>query len=132
METQDARAGSSERPPGKDLLGAAPCVALRNGVQIPWLGLGTYRLRGEALDAAVAGAVAEGYGLIDSASIYRNEDEIRECLKRNGESGSVCRVQVLAAVPALGEFSPPLSLPFRRVFRIAQSVSHLQSRTPRD
>ncbi|KAL8271703.1 hypothetical protein Esti_004379 [Eimeria stiedai] len=75
-----------ERPnlEGKDLLAAAKSQQLHNKVQMPVLGLGTWRLRGEKLQSGVWGALHEGYGLIDTAAVYGNEEEIRDLLKDAG------------------------------------------------
>lgn len=70
---------------GKDLLATAKCHTLSNGVDMPLLGLGTWRLRGERLCSGIYGALQEGYGLIDTAALYENEEEIREILKKAGE-----------------------------------------------
>ena len=48
-------------------------VTLRNGLRMPQIGLGTYRIRGQdAITKAISGAVAQsGYKLIDTAAVYR-------------------------------------------------------------
>ncbi|KAL8443191.1 hypothetical protein Emed_006930 [Eimeria media] len=78
--------GGGEAPhlEGKDLISAAKCCTLHNGIQMPILGLGTWRLNGDKLRSGVYGALKEGYGLIDSAALYHNEWEIRDLLKRAG------------------------------------------------
>ncbi|KAJ3037362.1 hypothetical protein HK097_003531, partial [Rhizophlyctis rosea] len=43
---------------------------------MPVLGLGTYRLKGETCRRVVREAVLEGYRLIDTASVYKNEEDI--------------------------------------------------------
>lgn len=70
---------------GKALLASAKCHTLCNGVKMPIMGLGTWRLLGTRLTNGVCGALQEGYGLIDTACIYGNEEEIREILKNVGE-----------------------------------------------
>ncbi|CDI80285.1 hypothetical protein EAH_00014400 [Eimeria acervulina] len=72
---------------GVDLLAAAKCRTLYNGVKLPMIGLGTWRLRGDRLRSGVFGALNERYGLIDSAAVYENEEEIRELLKEAGSGG---------------------------------------------
>ncbi|KAL8443189.1 hypothetical protein Emed_006928 [Eimeria media] len=72
---------------GKDLMSAAKSLFLHNKVQMPLLGLGTWRLRGEKLKAGVWSALQEGYGLIDTAAVYGNEEEIRDLVKEAGSSG---------------------------------------------
>lgn len=49
-------------------------LALRNGVQVPRLGLGTYKTPdGDVVEAAVRTALDHGYRHIDTASLYGNE-----------------------------------------------------------
>ncbi|GJJ74221.1 hypothetical protein EMPS_06579 [Entomortierella parvispora] len=56
---------------------------LSNGVHMPVLGLGTYRVRDqEILDACLLEALRTGYRLIDTATVYRNERAIGNSLKR--------------------------------------------------
>lgn len=69
---------------GKNLLASAKCQTLHNGVKMPFMGLGTWRLRADRLRAGLCGALHEGYGLIDSAAVYGNEEEIRDFLKEAG------------------------------------------------
>lgn len=54
---------------------------LNNGVEIPRLGLGTWNLRGRKAYQAVLWSLELGYRLIDTASLYGNENEIGEALK---------------------------------------------------
>lgn len=66
-------------------------VVLNNGVEMPWLGLGVFKVEeGEDLKQAVKTAIAEGYRSIDTAAIYQNEtgvgEAIREALAENGLS----------------------------------------------
>lgn len=69
---------------GRDLLGSAKCNTLHNGLKIPFLGLGTWRLRGERLCRGLWGALQEKYALVDTAAVYGNEDEIRRFLDEAG------------------------------------------------
>ena len=46
------------------------------GLSLPRLGLGTFRLQGDACRAAVESALALGYRHIDTAEMYGNEDAI--------------------------------------------------------
>ena len=47
---------------------------LSNKARIPAIGLGTYKIKGqESVDLAIQSALNEGYRLIDTASVYRNE-----------------------------------------------------------
>ncbi|HWO53273.1 MAG TPA: aldo/keto reductase [Paenibacillus cookii] len=62
---------------------------LANGVDMPWLGLGVFKVEeGADLIAAVKAAIKHGYRSIDTAAIYGNESgvgqAIREALAENG------------------------------------------------
>src|SRR5262245_53839262 len=46
------------------------------GISLPKLGLGTFRLQGDACRAAVESALALGYRHIDTAEMYGNEEAI--------------------------------------------------------
>jgi 2,5-diketo-D-gluconate reductase B len=46
------------------------------GISLPRLGLGTFRMQGDACRAAVESALALGYRHIDTAEMYGNEDAI--------------------------------------------------------
>ncbi|KAI9498458.1 NADP-dependent oxidoreductase domain-containing protein [Zychaea mexicana] len=55
---------------------------LHNGDTIPVLGLGTYRVKTEdVLKPVVHQAIQNGYRLIDSATVYRNEEVLGRILK---------------------------------------------------
>ncbi|MGD2164241.1 MAG: aldo/keto reductase [Anaerolineae bacterium] len=51
-------------------------VTLRNSVEMPWLGLGTFELLGETAERAVSWALDIGYRSIDTAAVYHNEAEV--------------------------------------------------------
>ena len=46
------------------------------GIQLPRLGLGTFRMQGDACRTAVEGALALGYRHIDTAAMYGNEEAV--------------------------------------------------------
>src|SRR5919107_3041562 len=46
------------------------------GEKVPSLGLGTYRLTGDACEAAVERALGMGYRHVDTAQMYGNEAEV--------------------------------------------------------
>jgi 2,5-diketo-D-gluconate reductase B len=56
------------------------------GMTMPKLGLGTFRLTGAACQAAVEGALALGYRHIDTAQMYGNEAEVGAALAASGIS----------------------------------------------
>ncbi len=58
-----------------------PAVALPGGSQLPVVGLGTWKLRGDAARDAVTAALAAGYRHIDTATMYGNETEIGQAVE---------------------------------------------------
>jgi 2,5-diketo-D-gluconate reductase B len=54
------------------------------GIQLPRLGLGTYRMQGDVCRAAVESALALGYRHLDTAEMYGNEDAIGEAIAASG------------------------------------------------
>ena len=56
------------------------------GLQVPKLGLGTFRLQGDECRAAVATALAMGYRHIDTAEMYANEDAVGDAVAAVGHS----------------------------------------------
>jgi 2,5-diketo-D-gluconate reductase A len=61
-----------------------PQVTLNNGLAMPQLGFGTMTLNGDAGARCVADAIALGYRLIDTATIYGNEVAVGEGIKQSG------------------------------------------------
>nr|ACO51712.1 Probable reductase [Aquarana catesbeiana] len=58
-------------------------LTLNNGVTMPLLGLGTFRLRGlENVIQAVDAALKSGYRSFDTASVYRNEGDLGQALRQ--------------------------------------------------
>lgn len=53
-------------------------------VTIPTPGFGTYRLEGESLKTAVQAALDSGFRHIDTAQIYKNEDQVGEAIGASG------------------------------------------------
>ncbi|MCD8006625.1 MAG: aldo/keto reductase [Oscillospiraceae bacterium] len=59
-------------------------LTLNNGMKMPILGFGTFRLSGEVCENAVAAALADGYRMIDTAEAYRNEEAVGNGIRRSG------------------------------------------------
>jgi len=60
-------------------------VTLENGIEMPRLGLGTYKSRaGTEVVHAVEAALRAGYRSIDTASVYANEEGVGEGLRSSG------------------------------------------------
>jgi diketogulonate reductase-like aldo/keto reductase len=63
---------------------ATAAVQLRNGVRLPLVGLGTYQVRGSACTASVLAALRAGVRLLDTAAVYRNEEDVAAGLEASG------------------------------------------------
>lgn len=61
-------------------------VALHNGVNMPIIGLGTFRSESEEAYKAVLAALESGYRHIDTAAIYGNEEAVGKAIKDSGIS----------------------------------------------
>jgi diketogulonate reductase-like aldo/keto reductase len=60
-------------------------VTLNNGVQMPILGLGVYRIQDMAVcERSVLDAIGAGYRLIDTAALYHNEEAVGNAVKKSG------------------------------------------------
>lgn len=62
----------------------APTVTLRNGLELPALGMGTWPMDDVKAADAVATAVEAGYRLFDTAENYGNEAGVGEGIRRSG------------------------------------------------
>lgn len=60
-------------------------IILNNGVEMPVIGLGTYKSKdGEEVTNEIKWALDVGYRLIDTAKIYRNEKGVGQAIKESG------------------------------------------------
>ena len=58
---------------------------LHNGVKMPWLGLGVFKVtEGEEVIQSVKAAIRNGYISIDTAAIYGNEEGVGQAIKESG------------------------------------------------
>ena len=60
-----------------------PEITLHDGVQIPAVGFGTYKLKGQQGAQAINTAITNGYRLIDTAYNYENEATVGEAVRRS-------------------------------------------------
>ena len=70
---------------------------LYTGCPIPPLGIGTFgsdKYDADTVAQAVYGAIACGYRLIDCASVYQNEAQVGQALRRAMDEGLVKRLRV--------------------------------------
>ncbi|MEU8176730.1 aldo/keto reductase [Microbispora hainanensis] len=59
-------------------------VTLNNGVRMPQLGLGVWRMTDDEAERAVATAIESGYRSIDTATLYGNEEGVGRALRASG------------------------------------------------
>ena len=69
-------------------------VVLNNGIEMPILGIGTYRLSDTQAENSVYWALRGGYRLIDTARIYGNEIGVGRGIKRAIDEGLVTREEI--------------------------------------
>lgn len=78
-------------------LSKVPKRTLFTGEEIPAVGLGTFgsdKYSAEQVSEAVYGAIKYGYRLIDCASVYQNEKNIGNVLKRAFDNKVICREEL--------------------------------------
>lgn len=71
-----------------------PKKKLYTGVEMPWMGLGTFgsdRVNADEVAGAVAGAIRAGYRVLDCAACYGNEKQIGEVIQDAIKEGVVER-----------------------------------------
>src|SRR6202035_5767785 len=61
-----------------------PSVDLGNGAAMPMLGFGTWQLQGELAYEAIRHALRAGYRHIDTATMYRNEEQVGRAIADSG------------------------------------------------
>lgn len=62
-----------------------PFVTLNNGVKMPGIGYGVFRITDQAAcEEAVVQAIQSGYRLIDTAAAYGNEEAVGRAIRRCG------------------------------------------------
>lgn len=60
-------------------------TTLHNGVKMPWMGLGVFKVsEGEEVIQSVKAAIKNGYISIDTASVYKNEEGVGQAIKESG------------------------------------------------
>lgn len=62
---------------------AIPEITLNDGLTLPVIGLGTYKLKGNEGVNSILSAMNQGYRLLDSAYNYENEGTVGEAVRRS-------------------------------------------------
>jgi 2,5-diketo-D-gluconate reductase A len=63
---------------------AVPDVVLNNGIEIPQVGFGVWRVPPDQTQEVVLAALEAGYRHIDTAKLYRNEEGVGEAVRKSG------------------------------------------------
>ena len=103
------------------------------GIAMPKLGLGTFRMQGDACRAAVESGLALGYRHIDTAEMYGNEEAIGTALAAalvpRGELHVTTKVWVENLAPAAIRRAFDASLKKLRLDHIDLYLVHWPSRS---
>lgn len=65
-------------------MASVPMIDLNDGNTIPQLGFGTYQIEPESAAQTVQTALETGYRHLDTAEMYRNEQQVGEAVKASG------------------------------------------------
>jgi len=63
---------------------AVPAVRLNNGVSMPQLGFGVWRISADETEEVVARALEVGYRSFDTAAMYGNEEGVGRAIRKSG------------------------------------------------
>lgn len=66
------------------MIRSIPEITLNDGLTIPAIGLGTYKMNGNAGVQSITSAIDNGYRLLDSAYNYENEGAVGEAVRKTG------------------------------------------------
>lgn len=71
-----------------------PTFTLNDSSEMPAIGLGTWKLRGDEVIPAIRSAIELGYRQFDTASLYQNEVEVGQALAQAIAAGDVTREEL--------------------------------------
>ncbi|PMC34877.1 aldo/keto reductase [Bacillus sp. UMB0899] len=72
--------------------GLQETITLNNGVKMPWLGIGVFKVvEGPDLVDALKAAIKHGYRSIDTAAIYENEEGVGEGIREGLKDSAISR-----------------------------------------
>lgn len=75
--------------------GLQSTTTLRNGVKMPWLGIGVFKVEeGPELVNALKAAINHGYRSIDTAAIYENEEGVGEGIREGLIEANISREEL--------------------------------------
>lgn len=88
-----------------------PVVDLNDGKEIPLLGLGTYRLRGDDAIRLIREAIDLGYRHFDTATLYENEEELGKAFAQAIAAGDVTREELFVTTKVWHDYHGADKLP---------------------
>lgn len=78
-------------------------VKLNSGVEMPLEGFGVFRVTDlEVCEQAVWDAICTGYRLLDTASVYENEEAVGAAIKKSGVPRGELFITTKAYMPQMG------------------------------
>ena len=75
---------------------------LTNGVDMPLLGYGVFRVPADECERCVSDALSVGYRLIDTAQVYRNEEGVGSAWRKSGMHATNCLLLLRYGLPIRG------------------------------
>ena len=93
---------------------SVPAAQLPGGGTMPLLGFGTWQITGPQAYDAVRTALDVGYRHLDTATVYRNEEEVGRALADSGVPRDEVFVTTKVPPHADGSAAGPRDLPARR------------------
>lgn len=76
-----------------------PTTTAHDGLTLPMLGFGTYKLKGQGGSAAIERAIGAGYRLLDSAFNYENEGSVGTAVRASGHGVARADLIVTSKLP---------------------------------
>ena len=82
-------------------------MELNNGLAVPAIGLGTWKMTAEEAESAILSAIEIGYRHIDGAWIYQNEVGVGKGIAAGIERASIDRNEVWVTSKLWNDRHPP-------------------------
>ncbi len=84
-----------------------PYLTLNNGLKMPQIGFGAWKVPTDSAPTTIYNAIKEGYRLIDGAQDYANEQEVGEGVRRAIKDGLVKREELFITTKIWNTFHEP-------------------------
>lgn len=86
---------------------SSPLITLNNGVKIPQIGFGCWKVDNDTAAQQIYDAIKVGYRLFDGAMDYGNEKEVGQAIKRAIDDGLVKREELVIVSKLWNSFHAP-------------------------